>query len=60
MVSIGVLPFIKRIKVYLKLDDQKVEYVHGHLSLENLITLLMELTEDYGEEMEEHPKNLLE
>ena len=58
MVFIGVLPFIKRIKVYLKLDDQKVEYVHGHLSLENLIMHSMELTEVYGEEMEEHPKNL--
>ena len=60
MVFIGVLPFTKRIKVYLKLDDQKVEYVRGHQSQEKLITLLMELMEVYGDEMEEHPKNLLE
>ena len=50
----------KRIKVYLKLDDQKVEYVHGHLNLENLIMHSMELMEVCGEETEEHLKNLLE
>ena len=60
MAFIGVLLFTKRIKVYLKLDDQKVEYVPGHQSLEKLITLLMELMEVYGEETEEHPKNLSE
>ena len=40
-------------------EDPKEVYAPGHQSQVKLITLLTELTVVYGEEMEEHPKNLL-
>ena len=59
MVFIGELLSIKKIKVYLKLEDLKVEYVLGHQNQEKLIMLLMVLMEVFGEEVVELPKNLL-
>ena len=59
MVFIGELLFIKKIKAYLKLEDLKVEYVHGHQNQEKLIMLLMVLMEVFGEEVVGLPKNLL-
>ena len=59
MVFIGELLSIKKIKVYLKLEDLKAEYVLGHQNQEKLIMLLMALMEVFGEEVVELLKNLL-
>ena len=51
MVFIGGLLVIVKKQAFLKFEEQKMDYALGPQNQENIITVLMGLTVDYGAEM---------